>query len=86
MCHFSQAQTISLIGNGMYDLIYLSGSPNVQSQTHLAVPSRLKVVALAALKSVRKVGQVQEPVFLNIEGNPLRSARDGFKPAVEKAG
>ena len=46
----------------------------------------LNVVALSALKSLKPAGNPSGPVFLNTEGNPLRSMRDWFEPAIEKAG
>lgn len=46
----------------------------------------LNTVALAALKELHKGRSAHGPVFLNTEGDPLRSARDWFEPAVEKAG
>lgn len=48
----------------------------------------LNAVALAALQELsRKSGKHSSgPVFLNTEGDRLRTARDWFEPAVEKAG
>lgn len=45
----------------------------------------LNAVALAAFNEL-KPAKAHGPVFLNTEGNPMRSARDWFEPAIEKAG
>ena len=45
----------------------------------------LNTVALAALKELHARTGDDGAVFLNTEGQPLRSARDWFEPAVEKA-
>lgn len=45
----------------------------------------LNAIALEALNQLRKKNP-SGPVFLNTESQPLRSARDWFEPAVEKAG
>lgn len=46
----------------------------------------LNAVALAALKELsRRSSRHSDHVFLNTEGQPLRSARDWFEPAVEAA-
>jgi integrase len=45
----------------------------------------LNAVALAAFKELQASGHPHGPVFLNTEGQPLRSSRDWFEPAVEKA-
>jgi len=44
----------------------------------------LNAVALAAFEQL-KPAEAHGPVFLNTEGNPMRSARDWFEPAVEAA-
>lgn len=47
---------------------------------------RLNAVALGALKGLQNGRRNPEgPVFLNTEGDPLRSSRDWFEPAIEKA-
>lgn len=47
---------------------------------------RLNQVAVGALEALPGFKQKQGHVFLNTEGSPVRSARDWFEPAVEKAG
>jgi len=44
----------------------------------------LNAVALSALQGLHETGS-HGAVFLNTEGQPLRSSRDWFEPAVEKA-
>jgi site-specific recombinase XerD len=46
----------------------------------------LNSVALAAFKELKKGKDTQGSVFLNTERQPLRSSRDWFEPAIEKAG
>jgi integrase len=46
----------------------------------------LNTVAIGALKALAKKNGKHGPVFLNTEGERLRSARDWFEPAIEKAG
>lgn len=46
----------------------------------------LNAIALAALESLPTYRRREGSVFLNTEGQPVRSARDWFEPAVEKAG
>jgi len=46
----------------------------------------LNAVALAALKELHEGKSPHGPVFLNTERDPLRSSRDWFEPAVERAG
>jgi integrase len=46
----------------------------------------LNAIALAAFKTLHTNQHSHGPVFLNTERDPLRSARDWFEPAVEKAG
>jgi integrase len=45
----------------------------------------LNQIALDALKAIKPSGVLSGPVFLNTEGQPLRSGRDWFEPAVEMA-
>jgi len=46
----------------------------------------LNDVAMAALKALPGDRSPSSPVFLNTDGNPLRSSRDWFEPAVARAG
>jgi len=48
----------------------------------------LNAIALAAFQELgrRSGNRFSGPVFLNIGGNQLRSARDWFEPAVKEAG
>jgi site-specific recombinase XerD len=48
----------------------------------------LNAVALAAFQELgrRSGNRFSGPVFLNTDGNQLRSARDWFEPAVKEAG
>jgi len=46
----------------------------------------INAIALAAIKALHTNQHSHGPVFLNTERQQLRSARDWFEPAVEKAG
>ena len=46
----------------------------------------LNAIALAAFKELKATGSATGPVFLYADGNPIRSIRGWFDPAVEKAG